>query len=327
MQDQTSHGEDADGCDRAATGPDTAGQRALRDDQAPARRSNRTMRAPIARCERRSPGTPGTTGPGSRDPAAGGSGACASRPWRWPPRPCRHLDGSAAGPGVCDLAALRRRPPSAAPRGLAVDSARALHAREPGGLPRAVGCADRGGTGRPLRIDEPDEPACRRSRAVEQPLEPRVLPGTHRRAASSGSRTDADRRGRRRAAPQHHRLAPGRRQARPEHALSRRLGTGTGPVRVVWPHRWEHDKGPDELLALAEKHTSTTAICAGRSSASASARCRHRWSGSSDSSPIASTMPARSPTGMPTCSTWPRRTGSSRRPGTSSSGLPSSRPC
>ena len=27
------------------------------------------------------------------------------------------------------------------------------------------------------------------------------------------------------------------------------------PVRVVWPHRWEHDKGPDRLLALAERCT------------------------------------------------------------------------
>jgi glycosyltransferase involved in cell wall biosynthesis len=26
-------------------------------------------------------------------------------------------------------------------------------------------------------------------------------------------------------------------------------------VRVVWPHRWEHDKGPDELLELARLHT------------------------------------------------------------------------
>jgi glycosyltransferase involved in cell wall biosynthesis len=23
------------------------------------------------------------------------------------------------------------------------------------------------------------------------------------------------------------------------------------PIRVVWPHRWEHDKGPEELLAIA----------------------------------------------------------------------------
>lgn len=27
------------------------------------------------------------------------------------------------------------------------------------------------------------------------------------------------------------------------------------PVRVVWPHRWEHDKGPDELLELARRWT------------------------------------------------------------------------
>jgi hypothetical protein len=26
-------------------------------------------------------------------------------------------------------------------------------------------------------------------------------------------------------------------------------------VRVAWPHRWEHDKGPDELLELAERHS------------------------------------------------------------------------
>lgn len=28
---------------------------------------------------------------------------------------------------------------------------------------------------------------------------------------------------------------------------------GGGVVRVAWPHRWEHDKGPDELLALADE--------------------------------------------------------------------------
>ena len=27
------------------------------------------------------------------------------------------------------------------------------------------------------------------------------------------------------------------------------------PIRVVWPHRWEHDKGPDELLRIAERYS------------------------------------------------------------------------
>ena len=29
------------------------------------------------------------------------------------------------------------------------------------------------------------------------------------------------------------------------------IASGDGCVRVVWPHRWEHDKGPDTLLRLA----------------------------------------------------------------------------
>jgi glycosyltransferase involved in cell wall biosynthesis len=33
-----------------------------------------------------------------------------------------------------------------------------------------------------------------------------------------------------------------------------RAGEG-GPVRVVWPHRWEHDKGPDELLEIADRYS------------------------------------------------------------------------
>ncbi len=32
-------------------------------------------------------------------------------------------------------------------------------------------------------------------------------------------------------------------------------GTPQQPIRVVWPHRWEHDKGPDELLCLVERFT------------------------------------------------------------------------
>jgi glycosyltransferase involved in cell wall biosynthesis len=31
----------------------------------------------------------------------------------------------------------------------------------------------------------------------------------------------------------------------------RRAGGGSRPITIVWNHRWEHDKGPDRLLALA----------------------------------------------------------------------------
>lgn len=34
-------------------------------------------------------------------------------------------------------------------------------------------------------------------------------------------------------------------------------GDNSGPVRVAWPHRWEHDKGPGELLELALAHSET----------------------------------------------------------------------
>jgi glycosyltransferase involved in cell wall biosynthesis len=32
-------------------------------------------------------------------------------------------------------------------------------------------------------------------------------------------------------------------------------GGRSGPTTVVWPHRWEHDKGPDRLLELAREHS------------------------------------------------------------------------
>lgn len=40
----------------------------------------------------------------------------------------------------------------------------------------------------------------------------------------------------------------------PPHHTRRPRPVGA-PIRVVWPHRWEHDKGPEQLLALAREHT------------------------------------------------------------------------
>lgn len=36
---------------------------------------------------------------------------------------------------------------------------------------------------------------------------------------------------------------------------ARQHPTSPGPIRILWPHRWEHDKGPHELLRIAREHT------------------------------------------------------------------------
>lgn len=40
----------------------------------------------------------------------------------------------------------------------------------------------------------------------------------------------------------------------PPEGAARQGGSQDGAVRVAWPHRWEHDKGPAELLGIAERH-------------------------------------------------------------------------
>jgi len=40
-----------------------------------------------------------------------------------------------------------------------------------------------------------------------------------------------------------------------ERGVVERGGVLHKPVRVVWPHRWEHDKGPDELLDIADRYS------------------------------------------------------------------------
>ena len=37
--------------------------------------------------------------------------------------------------------------------------------------------------------------------------------------------------------------------------ISHKSSEGHGPIRVVWPHRWEHDKGPEELLEIADRYS------------------------------------------------------------------------
>lgn len=41
----------------------------------------------------------------------------------------------------------------------------------------------------------------------------------------------------------------------PEWLMNPRERSSDGAIRIVWPHRWEHDKGPDELLEIAREHT------------------------------------------------------------------------
>jgi len=42
---------------------------------------------------------------------------------------------------------------------------------------------------------------------------------------------------------------------RDERSAAKRGGVLHKPIRVVWPHRWEHDKGPEELLDIADRCT------------------------------------------------------------------------
>jgi hypothetical protein len=91
-------------------------------------------------------------------------------------------------------------------------------------------------------------------------------------------------------------------------------------TRVIWPHRWEHDKGPEELLEIADRYSEPLDL---------------RWTILGEQYPdvppalgeFQQRFAARidhfgcsSPTGSATGSTWLGPTGSSRRRGTSTSG-------
>jgi glycosyltransferase involved in cell wall biosynthesis len=43
-------------------------------------------------------------------------------------------------------------------------------------------------------------------------------------------------------------------------AVSSADASASNPIRIVWPHRWEHDKGPDELLDIARRYTASLNI-------------------------------------------------------------------
>ncbi len=110
-------------------------------------------------------------------------------------------------------------------------------------------------------------------------------------------------------------------------AASGNPGVLHNSIRVVWPHRWEHDKGPGELLAVAPGSTPTGSTCGGRSWGSASGRPHPSWPSSSGASRTASITSDMWPTATSTGGSCRPATGCSRPPGTSSSGSRWSKRC
>ena len=252
VERQAGCAEDTPGMTRAAD----PRARALLRRQPPrrARRPGRSVSTPSGRC--------------SRCPPASGSGGCAAPPSRWPTAGRARLAPSASsGRAPFDLVFASTFVNLAEFRGLAGAARRGgarhrLLPREPARLPQPPH--------RRVGLPVPAHQHHHRARPPSAACSTRAGTSTAsspRSPASSREFPDHHPQGRRRADRREVRGA--RAAVRPD-AVRRAPSRRAGPrCRIVWPHRWEHDKNPEAFFAavgaLAEEGLDFEVAVAGQS--------------------------------------------------------------